>query len=114
MDCRIKSGNDDVKKHSRGACFCVRVLPTAKPRKALSKKGKAERRKAHCPTNVRHKRGVRTVFSSAPRLLDPDDEDGVERIRQLTHDKGRLLASVQARLHHIIENMPIEAELSKT
>ena len=29
-------------------------------------KGKAERRKAHCPTNVRDKRGVRTVFSSAP------------------------------------------------
>ena len=29
-------------------------------------KGKAEHRKAHCPTNVRDKRGVRTVFSSAP------------------------------------------------
>ncbi|MGC1356500.1 MAG: hypothetical protein WA851_12020 [Xanthobacteraceae bacterium] len=66
MDCRIKSGNDDVKKLSRGASSAPELCSRQRQEKVLSSKGKAERRKAHCPTNVRDKRGVRTVFSSAP------------------------------------------------
>ena len=93
MDCRVKPGNDDIKIRSRGA-FCVRVLPSvptiewqrrdapshvfllsfiarglrlrsAHPTKLPDKNREAERRKAHCPTNVRVKRGVRAVYLRA-------------------------------------------------
>ena len=66
MDCRIKSGNDDVKKLSRGASSAPELCSRQRQEKVLSSKGKAERRKAHCPTNVRDKRGVRTVFPARP------------------------------------------------
>jgi len=47
------AGNDAAKKLSRGAFFASELCSPQRQEKVLSSKGKAERRKAHCPTNVR-------------------------------------------------------------
>src|SRR3984885_396675 len=50
MDCRIKSGNDDVRKRSRDATASESCQTLSQEKRCFPKKGKAERRKAHCPT----------------------------------------------------------------
>ena len=63
---RMKARASPITKRLSGAVESVSSTKQLFSNSPPARKGKAERRKAHCPTNVRVKRGVRTVFSSAP------------------------------------------------
>jgi hypothetical protein len=54
------------------------------------------------------------LYDFALGLLSPDDEPGVDRIRQLAGDRGRLLASVQARLHHMANSQSATPVIPET
>ena len=56
----------EATKQFGGAVEAVSLTKQLFSELAPGNKGKAERRKAHCPINVRDKRGVRTVFPARP------------------------------------------------